>query len=79
MRARREQGAPEPVAVRIPQAAAMLGIGRSTLYLCIAAGEIEAIKVGRSTLVPVESLKAFVAARRSSAERGNGADGATMG
>lgn len=64
MRARREQLALEPVAVRIPRAAAMLGIGRSTLYLCIAAGEIETIKVGRATLVPVESLKAFVASRR---------------
>lgn len=79
MRARREQGAPEPVAVRIPQAATMLGIGRSTLYLCIAAGEIEAIKVGRSTLVPVESLKAFVAARRSGADKGISAEGETMG
>ncbi len=79
MRARRELGALEPVAVRIPQAAAMLGIGRSTLYLCIAAGEIETIKVGRSTLVPVESLKAFVAARRSGAERVNGGEGGTMG
>ena len=66
MRARRQLGEIEPVAVRIPQAAAMLGIGRSTLYLCIAAGEIETIKVGRSTLVPVDSLKAFVASRRSS-------------
>ena len=65
MNARQERGAVEPVAVRIPQAAAMLGIGRSSLYLCIAAGEIETIKVGRSTLVPVDSLKAFVAARRT--------------
>lgn len=65
MRPRREQGGIEPVAVRIPQAAAMLGIGRSTLYLCIAAGEIDTIKVGRSTLVPVDSLKAFVASKRS--------------
>lgn len=65
MRARRQEDAIEPVAVRIPRAAAMLGIGRSSLYLCIAAGEIETIKVGRSTLVPVESLRAFVAARRS--------------
>lgn len=65
MRARHERLALEPVAVRIPRAAAMLGIGRSTLYLCIAAGEIETIKVGRSTLVPVDSLKAFVAARRA--------------
>jgi excisionase family DNA binding protein len=57
-----------PIAVRIPQAAAMLGIGRSTLYLCIAAGEIDTIKVGRATLVPVESLTAFVASRRRGPE-----------
>jgi excisionase family DNA binding protein len=55
----------EPVAVRIPQAAAMLGIGRSTLYLCIAAGEIETIKIGRATLIPVQSIKAFVAGKLS--------------
>jgi hypothetical protein len=54
----------EPVAVRIPQAAAMLGIGCSTLYLCTAAGDIESIKVGRSTLVLVESHIAFVTSRR---------------
>lgn len=65
MRARRDAPALAPVAVRIPQAAAMLGIGRSTLYLCIAAGEIETIKVGRATLVPVDALTAFVAARRT--------------
>lgn len=70
MRARRERGAIEPVAVRIPQAAAMLGIGRSTLYLCIAAGEIETIKVGRSTLVPVESLNSFIASKRGGAPGG---------
>jgi len=39
LRARHPLGVIEPVAVRIPQAAAMLGIGRSTLYLCIAAVE----------------------------------------
>lgn len=65
MRRRRQDAAIEPVSVRIPQAAAMLGIGRSTLYLCIAAGEIETIKVGRATLIPVQSLKAFVAAKLS--------------
>jgi excisionase family DNA binding protein len=65
MRARQVKLGLEPIAVRIPQAAAMLGIGRSTLYGCIAAGEIETIKVGRSTLVPVDSLTAFVASRRN--------------
>jgi excisionase family DNA binding protein len=67
VKARQQRSDPEPLAVRIPQAAAMLGIGRSTLYLCIAAGEVETVKVGRSTLVPVESLKAFIAARQSAA------------
>jgi excisionase family DNA binding protein len=63
MRARRPPAALEPVAVRIPQAAAMLGIGRSTLYICIASGEIETVKIGRATLVPVDSLKRFVSSR----------------
>jgi excisionase family DNA binding protein len=74
MKARRQLPALEPVAVRIPQAAAMLGIGRSTLYLCIAAGEIEVIKIGRATLVPVDSLNRFVSLRRKSTSASTGAD-----
>lgn len=54
----------EPLAVRIPLAAQMLGIGKSTLYEMIASGEIETIKVGRSTLVPTDSLRAFLERRR---------------
>jgi excisionase family DNA binding protein len=68
MKARRQQFEPEPIAVRIPQAAAMLGIGRSTLYLLIAAGEIKAIKLGRSTLITVNELNAFVAQRAAEAD-----------
>ena len=67
MTARHKTVAAAPLTVRIPQAAAMLGIGRSTLYLFIASGEIETIKVGRATLVPVETLEAFVASRRTMA------------
>ncbi|WP_241527398.1 helix-turn-helix domain-containing protein [Sphingomonas leidyi] len=44
----------------------MLGIGKSKLYQFIAAGEIETVKVGRSTLVPTDSLKAFISSRRRS-------------
>lgn len=55
----------EPIAVRIPQAARILGIGRSTLYQFISSGEIETIKVGRSTLIPTISLRQFVERRRS--------------
>jgi excisionase family DNA binding protein len=66
VRARIVDARVEPLAVRIPQAAQMLGIGKSKLYQFIAAGEIETVKVGRSTLVPTDSLKAFISSRRRS-------------
>jgi DNA binding domain, excisionase family len=53
-----------PLAVRIPQAARLIGIGRSTIYQFINAGEIETIKVGRSTLIPTDSLRDFIQRRR---------------
>lgn len=54
----------EPIAVRISKAVAMVGIGRSKLYQFIQSGEIEVIKVGRSTLIPVDSLRQFIERRR---------------
>jgi excisionase family DNA binding protein len=51
--------------VRIPMAANMLGIGRSKLYELISAGEIEVIKIGKATLIVVESLQRFVERRRA--------------
>lgn len=53
-----------PLSVRIKEACRMTGIGRSKLYELIAAGDIEVIKVGSMTLVPVEGLRSFLAARR---------------
>jgi len=47
----------EPMTVRIPTAIKLTGIGRSKLYQLIAAGEIETVKVGASTLVSVASLR----------------------
>lgn len=54
-----------PLSVRISAAVRLTGISRSTLYKHIAAGEIETAKVGASTLVMFESLRAFVERRRS--------------
>ncbi len=48
----------DPISVRIPDAVRMTGLSRSKIYLLIAAGDLEAAKVGRSTVVSVESLKA---------------------
>lgn len=53
----------EPLTVRIPVAVQLTGIGRSKLYQLIAAGEVETVKVGASTLVSVASLRQLVAAR----------------
>jgi len=54
-----------PITVRVPHAVAMLGLSRSKLYEFIKSGDIEVVKVGRSTLIPVDSLSNFIAARRS--------------
>jgi excisionase family DNA binding protein len=49
-----------PLTVRIREACRLTGIGRSKLYELIAAGEIEVVKVGAITLVPVSSLTRFL-------------------
>ena len=50
----------EPLAVSISEACHMLGIGRSKLYELIAAKDVPLIKLGRKSLVPVASLRAFI-------------------
>jgi len=54
----------EPISVRIPDAVRMTGLSRSRIYQLIAAGDVEAAKVGRSTVVLVASLRALVLANR---------------
>lgn len=55
---------PERITVRIREACRITGIGRSKLYELIAEGEIEIVKVGAMTLIPVDSLKALTEGRR---------------
>ena len=52
---------PEPLAVRVPEACRMIGIGRSKLYELIADGTIEVVKIGSITVIPVAQLRAIVA------------------
>ena len=49
-----------PLTVRVREACRLTGIGRSKLYELIAAGEVEVIKVGAITLIPVASLTRFL-------------------
>ncbi|WP_255476595.1 helix-turn-helix domain-containing protein [Geminicoccus flavidas] len=48
------------ISVRVPEAVRMTGISRSVLYELIKANELEAVKIGRATLVPVQSLRALI-------------------
>lgn len=50
----------EPITVRIPEATRLLGISRSRVYELITSGDIEVIKLGRTTLIPVAGLHALV-------------------
>lgn len=50
----------DPISVRVAEAIRLTGIGRSKLYELIASGDIETIKVGRCTLIPMTSLRALV-------------------
>lgn len=50
----------KPITVRIKEACRLTGIGRSKLYMLIADGHIDTVKVGSMTLIPVRSLEAFL-------------------
>lgn len=50
----------EPLTVRIPTAVELTGLSRSRIYELIVSGDLEVIKVGRSTLVLYKSLKALI-------------------
>ena len=50
----------EPLTVCIPMAGQLTGIGRSKIYELIAAGKLDTVKVGASTLITVASLGRLV-------------------
>lgn len=53
----------EPLAVSINDTARALGLGRTSIYAMIADGRLEAFKLGRRTLVRMESIRRLVAAQ----------------
>jgi excisionase family DNA binding protein len=58
----------EPISLKIPEAVRLSGISRSRIYELMRSGDIEFAKVGRSTLILVESLREFVRSRRTTSE-----------
>lgn len=59
----------EPISMRVPDACRFTGISRSTLYLLIARGEVQVVKMGSATLVLTESLRQLIERHRYSSPR----------
>ena len=53
-----------PLLLTIPEAAAVLAVGRTTLYSLIGDGQLGVVHIGRSCRVPVDAIRDFVAAKR---------------
>lgn len=51
---------PAPLLLRVEEAAAMLGIGRTRMFTLIDSGEVASLKLGRSRRVPVDAIRAYV-------------------
>ena len=59
--ARNSEVAPiEPRALRINDAAAALGVGRSTLYKLMSEGKLATVKVAGRRLVPCDNMEALL-------------------
>jgi len=50
----------------MPEAADLLGVGRTTMYRLVDAGEIATIHIGRRRVVPHEELVEYLARKRCS-------------
>ncbi|MBK7624164.1 MAG: helix-turn-helix domain-containing protein [Kineosporiaceae bacterium] len=48
----------------IPQAAARLGVGRSTMYGLVLDGAVESVTIGRLRRIPADALPRFLATLR---------------
>jgi excisionase family DNA binding protein len=46
--------------LKVPEAAVVIGIGRSAAYEAVRAGQIPSIRIGRRVLVPVSALRALL-------------------
>ncbi len=53
--------------VTVPEAMQAIGVGRTTLYELIAAAELELVKIGSASRVPVASIERFVERLRARA------------
>lgn len=50
----------EPVSVSVAQAASLLGLSKSMIWVLIGDGRLECVHIGRRALVPYASVKALI-------------------
>ncbi|MGR4892676.1 helix-turn-helix domain-containing protein [Sphingopyxis sp. LARHCG72] len=50
----------DPISIRIAEAVRVTGLSRTKIYQLIADGKIDAAKVGKATLIYVQSLRQFL-------------------
>ena len=51
----------EPIATSVKDAARALSLGRTSIYALIKEGRLETVKLGRRTLIKVESIRSLIA------------------
>jgi excisionase family DNA binding protein len=54
----------EPIAISVNSAAKALGLGRSSIYVLLKSGQLDAIKAGRRTLLTTASIRKFAQPQR---------------
>jgi len=63
MNARTAAPSVQPLAHTIPEAAALLGVGRTTVYELIRSGELPSIRIRRGRRVTRAAIEAYLADR----------------
>jgi excisionase family DNA binding protein len=53
----------EPIATSVASAASALGVGKSTIYVLLKSGQLEAFKIGRRTLLTTASIRRLAQAQ----------------
>jgi excisionase family DNA binding protein len=63
----------EPLLLRATEVGKLLGVGRSKVFAMVAAGQLPAIRIGRSVRVPREALERWVREQTVAVDEGNDA------
>ena len=54
---------PRRLAIRVSEAARLLGLSRAMVYQVVASGELPHVRVGRAEILPVKALEEWLESR----------------